>query len=126
MHSRNPWGPQNWGVAGIRRHSCRRPQRDRPAQIKEGLTSWESHIADSRSKSAPYHERSYSPLRRVSQVPHLVHRCLQSLLQWLAACAHGSRLDRGVHPVLRLREAIVCQPMAMVRAPDLRRFESGS
>jgi hypothetical protein len=66
-----------------------------------------------------YGSSSFSPLRRVSEVPPSVSNRLQSLSQWILPCADGGWFIGRFHPVLLLQETTRPQPMESERDEDL-------
>lgn len=62
----------------------------------------------------------------MSEVPHVVHNRVQSLLQRLSAGTHGRGLVGRIHTVLLLFEAGLRQPVEVVRGTELCGLESCS
>ena len=67
-----------------------------------------------------------SPLRGMSEVPHSIPDCLQSVLQRVVSRTHCCCVSGRVLTLLLLRETARFQPMEVERGEEVLGFESGA
>lgn len=96
------------------------------ANVLSNVSSSLNVFSNVRSESLGHHGISYSPLRRVSEVPHSISARFQPVPEWIVSGADGAALLGCMDAVLCVREPADFKPVEWQRHEGVCRIQPGA